>query len=72
MSNYQKEHAPIYELVYGYPESQADLYFLEVHIQEMLRGRRVLEIAAGKRHHAPGIEKFSDPGRAEANYWAFC
>ena len=47
MSNYYKERAPIYDLVYGYPERQAGLRFLEVHIQAMLRGRRVLEIAAG-------------------------
>ena len=64
MSNYYKERAPIYDLVYGYPERQAGLRFLEVHIQEMLRGRRVVEIAAGKRHHEPGIEKFSVPGGA--------
>jgi len=47
MSNYYKERAPVYDLVYGYPERQADLRFLEAHIQEMFSGRRVLEIAAG-------------------------
>ena len=47
MSDYYKERAPIYDLVYGFPERQADLRFLESHLQEMFDGRRVLEIAAG-------------------------
>jgi len=47
MSSYYKERAPVYDRVYGYPERQADLRFLEAHIQEMFSGRRVLEIAAG-------------------------
>ncbi len=47
MSNYYKERAPVYDLVYGYPERQADLRFLEAHLQEMFDGCGVLEIAAG-------------------------
>ncbi len=47
MANYYKERAPVYDRVYGYPERQADLRFLESHIQETYRGRKVLEIAAG-------------------------
>jgi demethylmenaquinone methyltransferase/2-methoxy-6-polyprenyl-1,4-benzoquinol methylase len=47
MSNYYKERAPVYDIVYGYPERQADLRFLEAHLQEIFDGCGVLEIAAG-------------------------
>lgn len=47
MSNDDKERALIYDVVYGDLERQTNLRFLEVHIQAMLRGLRVLDIAAG-------------------------
>ena len=48
MSNHYKEGAPVYDRAYGYPERQADLRFLEAHIQEMFGGREVLE--SGSRY----------------------
>lgn len=47
MASYYRERAPVYDRVYQYPERQGDLRFLESHIPEALRGRRVLEVAAG-------------------------
>ena len=31
MTPYYRERAPVYDAVYGYPERQADLRFLESH-----------------------------------------
>ena len=47
MASYYRERAPVYDRVYEYPERQGDLRFLESHIPEILKGRRVLEVAAG-------------------------
>lgn len=47
MVSYYRERAPVYDRVYQYPERQADLRFLESHIPEVLKGRRVLEVASG-------------------------
>jgi hypothetical protein len=38
MSDYDKERAPVYDRVHGYPERQADLCFLEGHLQAMFWG----------------------------------
>ena len=57
MADYYKERAPVYDRVYGYPERQADLRFLEAHLQEVFRDRRVLEIAAGTGYWTPYISK---------------
>ena len=48
ISNYYKERAPVYDLVYGYPERQADLRFLEAHLQEVFDGCGELE--SGSSH----------------------
>ncbi|MBT3832616.1 MAG: hypothetical protein HN900_24270 [Gammaproteobacteria bacterium] len=48
MSHYYKERAPGYNLVYSYPEREADLRFLGVHLQEMFDGCG--ELASGIRY----------------------
>jgi hypothetical protein len=48
MSHYYKERAPGYNLVFSYPEREADLRFLGVHLQEMFDGCG--ELASGIRH----------------------
>ena len=47
MKEYYQERAPVYDRVYGYPERQEDLRFLEEYIPQQLAGLDVLEIAAG-------------------------
>ena len=47
MDEYYRERAPVYDIVYQYPERQADLRFLEEHVEKAFRGKRVLEVAAG-------------------------
>lgn len=47
MKAYYKERAPVYDLVYRYPERQNDLRFLEGYVRERFAGLDVLEIAAG-------------------------
>lgn len=57
MSDYYKERAPVYDRVYHYPERQSDLRFLEAHIPEVLKGRRILEVAAGTGYWTQFIAK---------------
>jgi ubiquinone/menaquinone biosynthesis C-methylase UbiE len=47
MKSYYRKRAPIYDLVYTYPERQRDLRFLEDYIPKQFTGLNVLEIAAG-------------------------
>ncbi|MET0105224.1 MAG: class I SAM-dependent methyltransferase [Sedimenticola sp.] len=47
IKSYYKERAPIYDLVYSYPERQKDLRFLETYIPEKFCDLDVIEIAAG-------------------------
>ena len=47
MKEYYQERAPVYDRVYGYPERQEDLRFLEEYIPQQFAGLDVLEIAAG-------------------------
>jgi len=47
MKSYYRERAPLYDLVYTYPERQKDLRFLEDYISKQFIGLDVLEIAAG-------------------------
>ncbi len=57
MVNYYKERAPVYDRVYGYPERQTDLRFLESYIAESYTGREVLEIAAGTGYWTQPISR---------------
>jgi ubiquinone/menaquinone biosynthesis C-methylase UbiE len=45
--DYYRQRAPVYDRVYGYPERQDDLRFLESHIPQQFSGKDVIEIAAG-------------------------
>jgi SAM-dependent methyltransferase len=45
--DYYRQRAPVYDRVYGYPERQDDLRFLESHIPQQFAGKDVIEIAAG-------------------------
>ncbi len=47
LGDYYRDRAPVYDRVYDYPERQGDLRFLEAHLPEIIKGRNVLEIAAG-------------------------
>ncbi len=57
LERYYERRAPEYDAVYAKPERQEDLSALKVRIPELLRGLRVLEIAAGTgywtQHIAP-------------------
>ena len=47
MQAYYRTRAPVYDRVYTYPERQADLRKLKQRLPELLRGKDVLEVAAG-------------------------
>ena len=47
MKAYYQARAEVYDRVYRYPERQQDLRVLEQTIPKLLRGRNVLEVAAG-------------------------
>ena len=47
LAEYYAQRAPEYERVYAKPERQRDLAALKARLKEMLRGRRVLELACG-------------------------
>jgi demethylmenaquinone methyltransferase/2-methoxy-6-polyprenyl-1,4-benzoquinol methylase len=57
MTPYYRERAPVYDAVYGYPERQADLRFLESHVAGIFRGHHVLEVAAGTGYWTQFISK---------------
>ena len=47
MTCYYRERAPVYDLVYHYPERQRDLRVLEKRVGEYFAERDLLEVAAG-------------------------
>lgn len=47
MGRYYRDRAPVYDLVYEYPERQDDLRFLEKYMAAAFNGKHVLEVAAG-------------------------
>jgi len=57
MKEYYKARAPVYDIVYKYPERQDDLRFLEEYIPEQFSGINVLEIAAGTGYWTQFIAK---------------
>ena len=57
METYYRKRAPVYDRVYGYPERQQDLRYLQEVIPNRFAGRRVLEIAAGTGYWTQFIAK---------------
>ena len=47
MHTYYQARASVYDKVYGYPERQEDLRFLERYIPEQFKDRDLIEVAAG-------------------------
>ncbi len=47
MKGYYKERAPVYDRVYGYPERQQDLRYLEKYVSNQFSELEVIEVAAG-------------------------
>lgn len=57
MKTYYKERAPVYDVVYSYPERQKDLRFLEEYVTRQFVSLDVLEIAAGTGYWTQFISK---------------